>query len=187
VIRTRTWNAIHLIRRIAFQVPALITRAQESKVQHWSAIGSSSRLGESLRCQPVIECLDPVVAAGVLFSHAEAMAAGAENVDLGFVARRLEGVPFARRGYPPDGNGNRAVVTNPLNKFVNKQEVVGLIESNILAFSSYDRQVEYIRIYGDTAIVAGGETVVWAGKMPNAGKMSHLRFTAVWMKQNGRR
>ncbi len=78
------------------------------------------------------------------------------------------------------------VVTNPLNKFVNKQEVVGLIESNILAFTSYDRQVEYVRIYGNTAIVAGGETVVWAGKMPNAGKMSHLRFTAVWIKQDGR-
>jgi Domain of unknown function (DUF4440) len=81
---------------------------------------------------------------------------------------------------------NDFVVTNPLNKFVNKQEVIGLIESNILAFTSYDRQVEYVRIYGDTAIVAGGETVVWAGKMPNAGKMSHLRFTAVWMKRDGR-
>jgi len=78
------------------------------------------------------------------------------------------------------------VVTNPLNKFVDKQQVVGLIESNTLAFTSYDRQIEYARIYGDTAIVAGSETVVWAGKMPNAGKTSHLRFTAVWMKQAGR-
>jgi hypothetical protein len=34
------------------------------------------------------------------------------------------------------------------------------------------------------AIVVGNETVVWAGKMPNAGQTSHLRFTAVWMKQN---
>ena len=78
------------------------------------------------------------------------------------------------------------VVTNPLNEFVHKREVIGLIESNILAFTSYDRQLEYLRIYGDTAIVAGRETVVWAGKMPNAGKTSHLRFTAVWMKQDGR-
>ena len=78
------------------------------------------------------------------------------------------------------------VVTNPLNEFVHKREVIGLIESNILAFTSYDRQLEYVRIYGDTAIVAGRETVVWAGKMPNAGKTSHLRFTAVWMKQDGR-
>jgi len=78
------------------------------------------------------------------------------------------------------------VVTNPLNKFVNKQQVVGLIESNTLAFTSYYRQIEYARAYGDTAIVAGSETVVWAGKMPNAGRTSHLRFTAVWVKQGGR-
>jgi hypothetical protein len=78
------------------------------------------------------------------------------------------------------------VVTNPLNKFVNKQQVVGLIVSGTLAFTSYDRQIEYVRVYRDTAVVAGSETVVWAGKMPNAGKTSHLRFTAVWMRQNGR-
>jgi hypothetical protein len=35
-------------------------------------------------------------------------------------------------------------------------------------------------------IVAGGETVVWGGKMPNAGKTEQLRFTAVWMKQAGK-
>jgi hypothetical protein len=46
--------------------------------------------------------------------------------------------------------------------------------------------VEYVRVYGDTVIVAGSETVNWAGRMPNAGKTDHLRFTAVWMKQNGR-
>lgn len=78
------------------------------------------------------------------------------------------------------------VVTNPLNKFVNKQQVVGLIESGTLAFTSYDRQIEYVHLYRDTAVVAGSETVVWAGKMPNAGKTSHLRFTAVWMRQDGR-
>jgi hypothetical protein len=78
------------------------------------------------------------------------------------------------------------VVTNPLNKFVNKQQVVGLIESGTLAFNSYDRQIEYIHLDRDTAVVAGSETVVWAGKMPNAGEISHLRFTGVWMKQDGR-
>jgi len=40
---------------------------------------------------------------------------------------------------------------------------------------------------GDIVIVAGGETVVWGGKMPNAGKTEQLRFTAGWMKQAGRR
>jgi len=35
-------------------------------------------------------------------------------------------------------------------------------------------------------IVAGSEVVGWGGKMPNAGKTEHLRFTAVWMKQAGK-
>ncbi len=78
------------------------------------------------------------------------------------------------------------VVTNPFNKFINKQQVVGMTESGTLAFTSYDRQIEYVRVYGDTAVVAGGETVVWAGKLPTAGQTSHLRFTGIWMKQGGR-
>jgi len=78
------------------------------------------------------------------------------------------------------------VVTNPLNKFVNKQQVLGMVESGFLAIPSYDRQIEYVRVYGDTAIVAGAETVLWGGKMPNAGKTEHLRFTGIWMKQQGR-
>jgi ketosteroid isomerase-like protein len=78
------------------------------------------------------------------------------------------------------------VVTNPLNKFVNKQQVLGMMESGFLVITSYDRQIEYLRFYGDTAIAAGSETVVWGGKMPNSGKTEHLRFTAIWMKQGGR-
>ena len=78
------------------------------------------------------------------------------------------------------------VVTNPLNKFVSKQQILGMVNSGFLIITSYDRQIEYIRFYGDTAIVAGHETVVWGGKMPNAGKTEHLRFTGIWMKQQGR-
>jgi hypothetical protein len=78
------------------------------------------------------------------------------------------------------------VVTNPLNKFVNKQEVLRLIESGTLAFSAYERRLEYIHVYRNIAVVAGSETVVWAGKMPNAGRESLLRFTGIWMRQNGR-
>ncbi len=78
------------------------------------------------------------------------------------------------------------VVTNPLNKFVTKRQVLGMAESGFLVITSYDRQIEYLRVYGDTVIVAGSETVVWGGKMPNAGKTEHLRFTAIWMKQDGR-
>jgi ketosteroid isomerase-like protein len=78
------------------------------------------------------------------------------------------------------------VVTNPLNKFVTKQQVVRMVESGFLVITSYDRQIEYVQAYGDMVIVAGSETVVWGGKMPNAGKTEHLRFTGIWMKQDGR-
>ena len=78
------------------------------------------------------------------------------------------------------------VVTNPLNKFVTKQQVLGMVDSGFLVITSFDRQIEYLRVYRDIVIVAGRETVVWGGRMPNAGKSENLRFTAVWMKQGGR-
>ena len=78
------------------------------------------------------------------------------------------------------------VVTNPLNKFVNKQQVLMMVESGFLVITSYDRQIEYVHTYGDTVIVAGSETVVWGGRMPNAGKTEHLRFTGIWMRLGGR-
>lgn len=78
------------------------------------------------------------------------------------------------------------VVTNPYNKFIAKEDVLKFVKSGFLQFKSYDRQIEYLRIYGGTAIVAGHETVAWAGTMPLAGKTSLLRFTAVWMKRGAR-
>ena len=78
------------------------------------------------------------------------------------------------------------VVTNPLNRFVSKQQVLGMVESGFLVITSCDRQIEYARVYGDTVILAGRETVVWGGRLPNAGKSEHLRFTGVWMRQGGR-
>jgi uncharacterized protein (TIGR02246 family) len=78
------------------------------------------------------------------------------------------------------------VVTNPLNKFVNKQQVLGMVTSGVLVMASFQRTIEYVRVYGETVIVAGSEAVVWGGKMPNAGRAERLRFTAVWMKQQGR-
>lgn len=78
------------------------------------------------------------------------------------------------------------VVTNPFNKFINKQQVLGMIESGNLGFSAFERQIEYVRVYGETVIVTGSETATWAGKMPLAGQTSHLRITSIWMKQHGR-
>jgi ketosteroid isomerase-like protein len=74
------------------------------------------------------------------------------------------------------------VVTNPLNQFVTKQQVLALVNSGILAFGAYDRTIDYIHAYGDIVIVAGRETVVWAGRFPLAGQTSRLRYTAVWSR-----
>lgn len=78
------------------------------------------------------------------------------------------------------------VVTNPLNQLVGKEQVMALITSDTLAFTAYDRRIEYVHMYDSVAVVAGTETVVWAGRMPMAGKQTPLRFTAVWMKHGGR-
>ncbi len=79
------------------------------------------------------------------------------------------------------------VVTNPLNRMATKKQVLDMVHSGFLIITSYDRQIEYLHIYGGTTvIVAGPETVIWGGRMPNAGRTERLRYTAVWMLQNGR-
>jgi ketosteroid isomerase-like protein len=78
------------------------------------------------------------------------------------------------------------VVTNPFNQFVTKQQVLALVKNGTLAFKSYERNIEYVKIYGDTVIAAGSETCVWGGKIPIAGQESHLRFTSIWRKQGGK-
>jgi len=78
------------------------------------------------------------------------------------------------------------VVTDPANTFLNKQQLLGMVESGPLVITSYDRHVDYLRTYGDMVIVAGHETIIWVGMFPHAGKTEHLRFTGMWMKQDGR-
>ena len=38
------------------------------------------------------------------------------------------------------------VVTNPLNKFMTKQQVLGMVESGFLVITSFDREIEYLRV-----------------------------------------
>jgi len=66
------------------------------------------------------------------------------------------------------------VVTHPLNKFVTKQQVLEMVESGFLVITVLDRQIEYVRVYGDSVIVAGREKASWGGKMPNAGRCGTL-------------
>ena len=77
------------------------------------------------------------------------------------------------------------VVNNPLNQLVTKPQVLGMVDSGMLRFTRYERTIEYVHAYGDIAVVAGAETVVWAGRMPLAGQQSHLRYMAVWRRGPG--
>lgn len=72
------------------------------------------------------------------------------------------------------------VVTNPLNKVASKAEVLAMVHDGMLSFKSYARHIETIRRYGNVVVVVGHEDVEWAGKMPLAGRLIPLRFTAVW-------
>ncbi len=78
------------------------------------------------------------------------------------------------------------VVTNPLNKVATKPQVLTMVKGGMLSFKSYDRQIEQILHHGNMAIVIGSENVEWSGKMPLAGKVLPLRYTAIWLNTGGK-
>ena len=78
------------------------------------------------------------------------------------------------------------IVTNPLNHVANKSQVLAMVKGGMLSFKSYDRQIEHILHYGNIAIVIGSENVEWSGKMPLAGKLLPLRYTAIWLDTGGK-
>ena len=73
--------------------------------------------------------------------------------------------------------------TNRVN--VGRQAVLDLISRGVLHYSSFERTVEAIRLYGDVAVIMGAETARSVGKAPGAGELVHRRFTNVWQKDRG--
>ena len=76
------------------------------------------------------------------------------------------------------------VVNNPFGRVVNASE--GPIQAGTLTYTSFERDVERIEVYGKTAIVMGGEKVVPKAPSPDAGKTIVRRFTNVWIKRDGK-
>ena len=85
------------------------------------------------------------------------------------------------RFYPAD-----FVVTNPFNMFIGKKQVMERIRSDIIKYVRYEREYDAFRIYGDTVIVIGSETVVPApdAARPDAGETVRRRFTEVWLRRD---
>jgi hypothetical protein len=62
-----------------------------------------------------------------------------------------------------------------------------LIRNDTIRYSSFERQFDHIRIYGDAAVVVGSERVVPApdAKRPDVRQTIHRRFTEVWIQREG--
>ena len=78
----------------------------------------------------------------------------------------------------------------------NNQVVVGkravmdtFIRAGIINFSSFERDVEFVRVDGDFAVLMGSETLVPIADAPaaglTAGKKVVRRFTNIWKREAG--
>ena len=77
-------------------------------------------------------------------------------------------------------------VNAPTNRVtVGRQAVLDLIARGVLHYSSFERAVEAVRLYGDVAVIMGAEKARPVRKAPGAGELVHRRFTNVWKKDRG--
>ena len=86
------------------------------------------------------------------------------------------------RFYPED-----FVVTNPFHQFIDKNKVMERFRSGIIKYSRTERKYDAFRVYGDTAVVIGSETV-WVmddANRSDAGKTVHRRYTEVYVRRDG--
>lgn len=82
--------------------------------------------------------------------------------------------------YPEDH-----IVTNPFNQLIDKKVVLERVRGNIIRYKSYEKKIEYLCVYKETAVIAGIETSLPAddANRPDAGKMTERRFTETWIKR----
>ena len=78
------------------------------------------------------------------------------------------------------------IVTNPFGQVLNAQQTLDRVRRGEIDFARFDRELDYVKFYGDTVIAAGRETMAPQGKMKGAGSVLELRITTVWHRENGR-
>jgi ketosteroid isomerase-like protein len=82
-------------------------------------------------------------------------------------------------------------VNAPNNRVVVGKKAVldTFIRGGIINFSSFERNIEFLRVDGDFAIVMGLETLVPVSSTPSAGltagKKVMRRFTNIWKRESG--
>ena len=86
---------------------------------------------------------------------------------------------------------DQLAVNAPNNKVVVGKRAVldAFVHSGIINFSSFERQIEFIRMDGDFAFIMGLETLVPLSDAPSAGlragQPTHRRFTNIWRREGG--
>jgi ketosteroid isomerase-like protein len=82
-------------------------------------------------------------------------------------------------------------VNAPNNKVVVGKRAVlnAFVHSGIINFSSFERQIEFIRVDDDFAFIMGLETLVPLSDAPSAGlragQSTRRRFTNIWRRESG--
>ncbi|GJQ21501.1 MAG TPA: nuclear transport factor 2 family protein [Gemmatimonadales bacterium] len=83
------------------------------------------------------------------------------------------------------------VVNAPNNRVaIGKRAVLdAFVRSGIINFSSFERQIEFVRVDGDFAFIMGLETLVPLSDAPSAGlragQPTQRRFTNIWKREAG--
>jgi ketosteroid isomerase-like protein len=86
---------------------------------------------------------------------------------------------------------DRLVVNAPNNRVaIGKRAVLdAFVRSGIINFSSFERQIEFVRVDGDFAFIMGLETLVPLSDAPSAGlragQPTQRRFTNIWKREAG--
>ena len=79
------------------------------------------------------------------------------------------------------------MVNSPFNQISsNRAVVVDLMRQGLIHYSSFDRNIEQLRVAGDVAIVMGAETIRPTGTATLANQTVRRRFTHIWQKHDGK-
>jgi len=74
------------------------------------------------------------------------------------------------------------VVHNPENTIVGYAQIVERIQKGMINYDSFERLIERVSFFDNTAVVMGKETIKPKGTTKNAGKTVTRRFTNIWLK-----
>jgi hypothetical protein len=75
------------------------------------------------------------------------------------------------------------IVNSPQHRIIEKRDLLGMVESGVLAISIFQQEIESVRRFGNIAVVMGEDRVEYAQPSPAAGGTDRWRFTDVWERR----